>query len=48
MAKNFLGGSEQDRGRVIQETSDGWYIVIGNTSSFGAKGFDVYVLRLDQ
>ncbi|MFN3698576.1 MAG: hypothetical protein ACK4SU_00075 [Dictyoglomus sp.] len=43
-----FGGSEQDRGSVIQETSDGGYIVIGNTSSFGAKGFDVYVLRFDQ
>jgi len=41
------GGSGIDRAFSIQQTSDGGYIVAGETSSFGADSFDILVLKLD-
>jgi uncharacterized delta-60 repeat protein/uncharacterized repeat protein (TIGR02543 family) len=40
------GGSGDDYALFIQQTSDGGYIIAGNTSSFGAGGFDIWVLKL--
>jgi hypothetical protein len=40
------GGSKDDYANIIQQTSDGGYIVAGLTSSFGAGNFDVWVLKL--
>ncbi|MCK4822576.1 hypothetical protein KA005_42825 [bacterium] len=40
------GGSDADRTQSIQQTSDGGYIVVGNTLSFGAGGKDIWVLKL--
>ena len=42
-----FGGSSDDFAYSIQQTSDGGYIVAGNTWSFGAGGADAYVLKLD-
>jgi len=42
-----FGESGNDLARSIQQTSDGGYIVAGLTNSFGAGGWDVYVLKLD-
>jgi hypothetical protein len=40
------GGSLEDNGWYIQETSDGGYVVAGSTSSFGAGGADGWILKL--
>jgi len=41
------GGSSYDAAFSIQQTYDGGYVVAGDTSSFGAGDFDVYIIKLD-
>jgi uncharacterized delta-60 repeat protein len=41
------GGVSKEEATSIQETRDGRYIVAGYTYSFGAGGYDFWVLRLD-
>ena len=41
------GGSDFDLATSIQQTTDGGYIVAGNTRSFGAALMDIWVLKLD-
>ncbi|MDY6990868.1 MAG: MopE-related protein, partial [Thermodesulfobacteriota bacterium] len=41
------GGSEQDHADSIQETTDGGYVLVGETRSFGAGGYDFWVLKLN-
>jgi predicted secreted protein len=41
------GGTADDVAYSIQQTTDGGYIVAGRTSSSGAGGMDVWVLKLD-
>jgi hypothetical protein len=41
------GGSESDGCYSVQETSDGGYIVAGQTWSFGAGLYDFYLLKTD-
>ncbi|MBA7706328.1 hypothetical protein ES703_115180 [subsurface metagenome] len=40
------GGSVNDEAHSIQQTSDGGYIVAGETSSFGTDGGDIWILKL--
>jgi len=42
-----FGGTDRDEAHSIQQTTDGGYIVAGYTDSFGAGGYDVYVLKLN-
>jgi len=44
--KSF-GGSNSDVAYSIQQTSDGGYIIAGNTFSFGAGDSDVYLVKTD-
>ncbi|GIV24420.1 MAG: hypothetical protein KatS3mg026_0112 [Bacteroidia bacterium] len=42
-----FGGSKNDEGCSIVQTSDGGYAIVGTTESFGSGGKDIYVLKLD-
>ncbi|HTA83010.1 MAG TPA: gliding motility-associated C-terminal domain-containing protein, partial [Bacteroidia bacterium] len=42
-----IGGLKDDCGRSIVQSNDGGYMVAGYTNSYGAGGYDVYVIKLD-
>jgi uncharacterized protein YjdB/predicted secreted protein len=47
-AKTYGGpGHEYPWGAVIDRAFDGGYTLLGSTSSFGAGGYDIWVLKLD-
>ena len=41
------GGVDADRAKSVQQTSDGGYIVAGNTKSYGAGDFDAWLIKTD-
>jgi hypothetical protein len=42
-----FGGSGDDYLTFVKQTRDGGYIMTGSTNSFGAGGYDVYLMKTD-
>lgn len=43
-----FGGINIDRGTCVKQTADSGYVVLGYTNSYGAGGYDFYLIKLDK
>ena len=46
--KKTFGGNENDYGQSVQPTSDGGYMLMGGTSSYGAGDMDFWLIKTDE
>ncbi len=46
-SKNF-GGKRKETARAITQTKDGDFVVVGSTKSYGAGGYDFYIVKMDK
>lgn len=46
--EKHIGGTDFEIGQSVQQTTDGGFILLGGTNSFGASGFDMYLVKTDQ
>jgi hypothetical protein len=42
-----FGGANNDRGFDVKQTTDGGYILVGDTSSFGVVSYDLWLIKTD-
>jgi hypothetical protein len=42
------GGNLSDNGKSIIEVSNGGYLIIGDTKSFGSESYDIYLIKIDE
>ena len=45
--RKTFGGPQDDLAKSIIQSNDGNLIIVGQTKSYGAGGFDVYILKVD-
>lgn len=45
--RKTYGGTQDDMAKSIIQTSDGDFVLAGQTKSYGAGGFDMYLLKVD-
>ncbi|MAG14810.1 MAG: hypothetical protein QGG79_00175 [Dehalococcoidales bacterium] len=52
--KTFGGGDyvapdfRWDEAWSVQQTADGGYVIAGSTESYGAGGYDAYLVKIDE